>query len=63
MKGLSVNGNDLLALGYQGPNLGAALRALLDRVLEGEIPNEKQALLGWLAQNDTKNSPERGDNA
>lgn len=63
IKGLSVNGNDLLALGYRGPAIGAALRALLDRVLEGELPNEKQALLGWLAQNDTKNSPEKGKNA
>lgn len=62
-KELSVNGKDLLALGYRGPALGAALRRLLDQVLEGALPNEKQALLQWLVQNDTKKSPENRDNA
>ena len=45
LKGLAVKGDDLLALGYApGPELGAALRALLDLVVAGEIPNEKAAL-------------------
>lgn len=45
LKGLAVKGNDLLALGYApGPGLGAALQALLDLVVAGEIPNEKGAL-------------------
>lgn len=56
-KELSVNGKDLLALGYRGPALGVALRRLLDQVLEGALPNEKQALLQWLVQNDTKKIP------
>ena len=62
-KELSVNGRDLLALNYRGPEIGAALRRLLDCVLDGVVPNEKQALLQWLAQNDTKKSPENSDNA
>ena len=45
LKGLAVKGNDLLNLGYApGPGLGAALQALLDLVVAGEIPNEKGAL-------------------
>ena len=35
----------MLNLGYApGPELGAALQALLDLVVAGEIPNEKGAL-------------------
>ena len=45
LKSLAVKGDDLLALGYApGPGLGAALQALLDLVVAGEIPNEKAAL-------------------
>ncbi|MBR6120179.1 MAG: HD domain-containing protein [Oscillospiraceae bacterium] len=46
LKDLAVNGNDLLELGFpRGPELGAALKALLEAVLEGSLPNEKAALL------------------
>ena len=45
LKTLAVNGNDLLALGYSGPALGACLNRLLSQVLEGTLPNEKSALL------------------
>ena len=37
---------ELMALGFApGPALGKALRALLEGVVEGRLPNEKDALL------------------
>lgn len=45
LKQLAVNGRDLLKLGFSGPALGAMLENLLDRVMEGELPNEREALL------------------
>ena len=46
---LAVTGRDLLPLGYAGPGLGAALDRLVEAVIEGRIPNEKEALLQFLA--------------
>ena len=51
---LAVDGRDLLALGYRGPALGRALRALLEEVLAGRLANEKGALLQWMKGNDAK---------
>ena len=48
LKSLAVNGDDLLALGYRGKEIGAALEALLDAVTENRAPNEKEALLRYL---------------
>jgi len=45
LKQLAVRGGDLLALGLSGPAVGAALEALLGRVMDGELPNEREALL------------------
>ena len=43
---LTVNGRDLMAVGIPaGPGLRRVLEALLDGVIRGEYPNEKQALL------------------
>lgn len=43
---LAVSGNDLIALGIPaGKRVGAVLEALLDRVIDGDLPNEKAALL------------------
>ena len=43
---LAVNGRDLMAAGIPaGPSLRRVLEALLDGVIRGEYPNEKQALL------------------
>ncbi len=43
---LAVNGRDLMAAGISaGPGLRRVLKALLDGVIRGEYPNEKQALL------------------
>jgi tRNA nucleotidyltransferase (CCA-adding enzyme) len=46
LKDLQINGNDLIGLGYKpGRELGRVLSALLGRVIEGECPNERKALL------------------
>ncbi|MCL2300607.1 MAG: HD domain-containing protein [Firmicutes bacterium] len=45
---LAVNGADLLPLGLRGPQLGQMLERLLEEVLEGRLPNERDALLQFL---------------
>ena len=45
LKDLAVNGHDLMALGIRGPAIGQCLNQLLDRVLDGDLPNEKDTLL------------------
>lgn len=45
IKDLAINGHDLMALGFEaGPALGECQKTLLELVLSGEIPNEKNAL-------------------
>lgn len=50
LKNLAVNGNDLMALGLQGPAVGQALNRLLDLVIDGSLPNERDALLTALRE-------------
>ena len=45
LKDLAVNGRDLMALGYNGKDIGVALQSLLEAVLDVHLPNEKDALL------------------
>lgn len=46
LKTLAVKGADLMARGFApGPELGKALNALLEKVLSGELPNDREALL------------------
>ena len=45
LRDLAVGGHDMLALGLRGPKVGAALQYLLGLVIEGNIENEKKALL------------------
>ena len=59
LKDLAITGKDLLTLGLpQGPMVGAALKALLDKVIDGELPNDRERLLhaasAWMK---SKNSP------
>lgn len=42
---LAVNGRDLQALGLRGKAIGQTLDALLHLVMDGTVPNERQALL------------------
>jgi len=46
IKDLAINGNDILNLGVEaGPTVGKVLNHILDRVLDGELGNERDALM------------------
>ena len=45
LRQLAVNGNDLLGLGLSGPEIGRALQRLLEQVMDGRLPNDRDALL------------------
>lgn len=48
---LAINGRDLLALGYQGREIGRLLRAALELVLENPAQNQKELLLQKIKDN------------
>lgn len=51
LRQLAVSGADLLHLGYSsGIRIGQTLDTLLDQVIAGELPNEKDALLEYAKQ-------------
>ena len=50
LKQLAVNGNDLTALGLRGPAVGRALETLLSKVVDGELPNQRAALLKFVTE-------------
>ena len=51
LKALAVGGDDLIALGVpKGPGLGAALKTLLDMVIDGRLENDREALLDAAAK-------------
>ena len=54
LKTLAANGHDLMALGYQGKDIGSCLAALLEQVIEERLPNEKEALLAFAAEHKEK---------
>ena len=45
LRQLAVKGDDLIALGLQGPAVGEALNGLLELVIDGKLPNERGILL------------------
>ncbi len=46
LKDMKINGNDILSLGYSpSKKIGQCLEYLLDMIIEGEIPNEKEILI------------------
>ena len=45
LKSLEINGNDLIALGMSGRQIGDCLNRLLEQVLSGSLENEKAALI------------------
>ena len=47
LKDLAVKGNDLIALDFSGKAIGQMLNALLEQVLEENLPNDREALLSW----------------
>ncbi|MBQ6399626.1 MAG: tRNA nucleotidyltransferase [Clostridia bacterium] len=48
LKEMAVNGSDLTALGLRGPAVGEGLARLLSEVMEGRLPNEREALLAFV---------------
>lgn len=48
---LAINGNDVIAAGVSmGPDVGSALHTLLDAVMQGVCPNQKEALLQYISE-------------
>lgn len=45
VKDLEVDGRDMIALGFEGKGIGEILSSLLDEVIDGTLPNEKEALI------------------
>ena len=45
LKNLAINGNDLIALGMKGKEIGETLRFLLEQVMDGMAENSREALL------------------
>ena len=45
LKQLAVNGRDMMAMGYRGPEIGKVLDELLNRVVDGDLPNDRETLL------------------
>ena len=46
---IHVSGADLISAGFEpGPEMGKILENLLEKVIEGEIPNEKEKLLSFV---------------
>ena len=56
LRDLAVRGSDLTALGLHGPAVGETLQRLLDAVMDGEAPNEKESLLR-LVTSDLRHEP------
>lgn len=48
LRDLAVNGRDMIEQGYAGKAIGDRLQYLLDAVLDGEVSNQKEALLAYL---------------
>lgn len=48
IKDLAVNGNDIMSFGFKGKQVGTVLNLLLDKVIENELPNDKEILIGYI---------------
>ena len=50
LRDLAVDGGDVVAAGVKpGPDVGVALNTLMDRVIDGDIPNEREVLLNEIS--------------
>lgn len=50
MKQLAVNGKDLTEMGLSGPAVGQVLHMLLEAVIDGRLPNERETLVSFVSQ-------------
>lgn len=53
---LNVDGNDMLKIGFSGEGVGEILNALLEEVIEENIPNERDKLLEYAQKNYAENT-------
>lgn len=51
VKDLAVNGNDLIALGYKGKEIGECLNTILNAVIDGKVENDKSKLIVFIKNN------------
>lgn len=56
-KNMQINGNDLIKLGYtKGPNIGKTLNIILNKIINGNLQNNKPDLIKFANQNKSKYS-------
>ena len=48
IKGLAINGNELMELGFKGPELGNQLSSIFEAVLRLKIENNKENILKFI---------------
>lgn len=51
---LAVNGNDLKSLGYSGSEIGDKLNLILDKVIDGELQNNKENIIDYIKTADRR---------
>lgn len=59
LSSLAVRGDDMIALGYRGREIGAALSRALDGVIDQKTENTKEALIAYLTKKDAPIECER----
>lgn len=47
LKHLAINGNDLIAIGINGKQIGQMLKLILEKVIDGELKNEQDTLINF----------------
>ena len=51
LKDLAINGNDEKSLGYKGEIIGVILNDILEKIVDGEMPNSKAEMLDYIKSN------------
>ena len=51
VKNLDINGNDIIAMGLKGKEIGDALNILLEAVIDEKVENCKESLINYLKEN------------
>lgn len=54
VKELDINGNDIMALGLKGRQIGDALNLILEKVIANELVNKKEVLVSFIRTNQDK---------
>lgn len=54
LKDLKINGNDLVKMGFQGKEIGKALKKVLSAVVGEQLPNDRDALLQFVGNEHSK---------